>query len=324
MNLIKHYKTKQLLLLLFKLSIVVAAFYFICIKLTENKNLQFSAFINFLDKNDSFSFKTITFLTLLSFFNWFFEITKWKNLVKSIKPISLFEATEQSLGGLTASLITPNRIGEYGAKAMYYTKLFRIKIVLLNFLGNMAQMAITTFLGCVGLLFFINRYSIKINYSTVLKYSMIILLIGLLLLFLTKQNHFKIKGFSFRSVIVFFKSISTITHIKNVLFSFIRYTLFSFQFYYLLIVFGINISYFEAMIVITSMYLLASIIPVISIFDFVIKGSIAVFLFGFLNVNELTVLSVTTLMWLFNFVLPSIVGSYFVINFKLPKPVEQC
>ncbi|WP_179315999.1 lysylphosphatidylglycerol synthase domain-containing protein [Winogradskyella undariae] len=322
MNLIKHYKTKQLLLLLFKLSIVVAAFYFIYIKLTENKNLQFSAFITFLDKYESFSFKTITFLILLSFFNWFFEISKWKNLVNSIKTISLIEATKQSLGGLTASLITPNRIGEYGAKAMYYTKPFRTKIVLLNLLGNLAQMAITTLLGCVGLLFFINRYSIKINYYTVLQYSVIVLLIGLLLLFLTKQNHFKIKGFSFRSVIIFLKSISLKTHLTNILYSLLRYILFSSQFYYLLIVFRIEISYFEAMTVITSMYVLASIIPAISIFDFVIKGSIAVFLFSFLNVNELTILTITTLMWLFNFVLPSIVGSYFVINFKLPKPVE--
>ncbi|NRR90089.1 flippase-like domain-containing protein [Winogradskyella undariae] len=322
MNLIKHYKTKQLLLLLFKLSIVVAAFYFIYIKLTENKNLQFSAFITFLDKYESFSFKTITFLILLSFFNWFFEILKWKNLVKSIKPISIHQATEQSLGGLTASLITPNRIGEYGAKAMYYTKPFRTKIVLLNLLGNLAQMIITTLLGCIGLLFFINRYSIKINYYTVLQYSVIVLLIGLLLLFLTKQNHFKIKGFSFRSVIIFLKSISLKTHLTNILYSLLRYILFSSQFYYLLIVFRIEISYFEAMTVITSMYLLTSIIPAISIFDFVIKGSIAVFLFSFLNVNELTILTITTLMWLFNFVLPSISGSYFVINFKLPKPVE--
>jgi len=322
MNLIKHYKTKQLLLLLLKLSVVVAAFYFIYTKLTRNKNLQFSQFIAILNENESFSIRNIAFLVVLSFFNWFFEIIKWKNLVSSIKPISLINATEQSLGGLTASLITPNRIGEYGAKAMYYTKPFRTKIVLLNLIGNLTQMAITTGLGSIGLLFFINRYSIKINYSTVLQYSVVALLIGLLLLFITKQNHFKIKGFSFRSVIVFLKSISATTHIKNVLFSLIRYTLFSFQFYYLLIIFGVNISYFEAMIVITSMYLLASIIPAISILDFVIKGSIAVFLFSFLNINELTILTTTTLMWLFNFVLPSSVGSYFVIKFKLPKSEE--
>ena len=67
------------------------------------------------------------------------------------------------------------------------------------------------------------------------------------------------------------------------------------------------------------MYLLASIIPSIFIFDVVIKGSIAVYLFTFLGVNEFTILSITTLMWIFNFVLPSIFGSYYVLNFNLPE-----
>jgi hypothetical protein len=70
------------------------------------------------------------------------------------------------------------------------------------------------------------------------------------------------------------------------------------------------------------MYILASIVPTISIFDVVVKGSIAMFLFSYLDVNEFIVLSTTTLMWLLNFVIPSIFGSYFVLNFKLPKPVE--
>ena len=48
-------------------------------------------------------------------------------------------------------------------------------------------------------------------------------------------------------------------------------------------------------------------------------GALEVFLFDFIQVNELTVLSCITLMWLLNFVFPSIYGSYYVINFKLPK-----
>ena len=79
-------------------------------------------------------------------------------------------------------------------------------------------------------------------------------------------------------------------------------------------------SYIKAMIIITSMYLLASVVPSISIFDVVIKGSVAVFLFSYAEVNELIVLSVSTIMWLLNFVLPSLFGSYFVLNFKLPQP----
>lgn len=316
------YKIKQFFFVLIKLSIVVGAFYFIYSKIVENENLQFNEFIDFLKENDIFSSKNIIFLLILSIFNWFFEILKWQHLVKFIKPISFKLSLEQSLGGLTASLITPNRIGDYGAKAVYYTKGFKTKIVLLNLLGNMAQMAITTLLGIIGFVLFINEYPLEINYYKISRFGIIILVIGILTLFGVKQKRFKIKGFSITTVIHFLKSIPLKTHGINLLLSLIRYLIFSFQFYYLLTVFGVTINYFDAMIVITSMYLLASIVPTISILDVVIKGSIAVFLFGYLEINELTILSITTLMWLLNFVIPSIFGSYYVLNFKLPKPVE--
>jgi hypothetical protein len=67
------------------------------------------------------------------------------------------------------------------------------------------------------------------------------------------------------------------------------------------------------------MYLLASIIPSIFAFDVVVKGSVAVYLFGFMGVNAVTILSIVTLMWVFNFVIPSVFGSYFVLKFNLPE-----
>jgi len=172
------YKTKQFFFVLIKLSIVVGAFYFIYSKLAENENLQFNEFMSFLNENDTFSPKNIIILLILTFFNWFFEILKWQQLVKSIKNISFKSALEQSLGGLTASLITPNRIGDYGAKAVYYVKQYRTKIVLLNLSGNMAQMIITSIFGIIGFIIFVNRYQIDVNYYSVARFAFILLLIG--------------------------------------------------------------------------------------------------------------------------------------------------
>nr|WP_231850278.1 lysylphosphatidylglycerol synthase domain-containing protein [Winogradskyella sp. PG-2] len=313
------YKTKQFFFVLIKLSIVVGAFYFIYSKLSENENLQFSEFITFLKENDTFSYKNIVFLLFLSIFNWLFEILKWQGLVKTIKRISFKEALEQSLGGLTASLITPNRIGDYGAKAVYYAKQQRTRIVLLNLLGNMAQMTITTVFGIIGFMIFVNRYQIDINYYRIIKFGFILLMVSLFTVLGVKQKRYRIKGFSFERVFGFIKKMDLKTHIINLSLSLFRYLIFSFQFYYLLTIFGVNADYAKAMVVITSMHFLASILPSISIFDVVIKGSVAVFLFGYVEVNELTILSIVTLMWLLNFVIPSLFGSYFVLNFKLPS-----
>lgn len=322
MNVNSQHKTKQFFVVLIKLGIVVAAFYFIYSKIAENEKFEFSQFLYFLKENNTFSAKNIIFLLLLTCFNWFFEILKWQYLVKILKRISFKSALEQSLGGQTASLITPNRLGDYGAKAVYYKKSLRTKIVLLNLLGNMAQMIITTLLGVIGLLFFINRYPIHINHYNLLILGIIILVFGLLVWLVMKQKRFRIKGFPLERILQFIKNMPSKTHITNLTLAFTRYLIFSFQFYYLLKVFGVHINYLDAMVIITSMYLLASILPTLSIFDVIVKGSIAVFLFGYADVNELTILSITTVMWLLNIVIPSVFGSYFVLNFKLPKPVE--
>ena len=56
------YKTKQFFVVLIKLSIVVGAFYFIYLKLTENETLDFRVFIDFLIKKEGFALKNILLL----------------------------------------------------------------------------------------------------------------------------------------------------------------------------------------------------------------------------------------------------------------------
>ena len=47
--------------------------------------------------------------------------------------------------------------------------------------------------------------------------------------------------------------------------------------------------------------------------------SVAVFLFSQLGIDELTVLCIVLIMWILNFVLPSIVGSYYLMKLKAYK-----
>ncbi|WP_282136416.1 lysylphosphatidylglycerol synthase domain-containing protein [Seonamhaeicola maritimus] len=313
------YKTKQFFFVLIKLSIVTGAIYFILKKLTNNPEIDFSVFVSFLAKNDVFSTKNLLLLLILTSFNWFLEIIKWQKLVASFNKIDFKYALEQSLGALTASLFTPNRIGEYGAKAIYFSRNFRKKIVLLNLIGNITQMLATTFFGVIGLLFFITKYNVNIDYYNLARVLLIALLTFTIIGFGVKNSKFTIKGISIKKIKSFFVNLSKKTLSYTLLLSFSRYLVFSFQFYFLLQIFNIKIDYLNAMILISSMYFLSSIIPSIIIFDVVIKGSVALFVFSFIGVNELTILSISTLMWLLNFVLPSLFGSYYVLNFNLPK-----
>lgn len=180
------YKSKQFFFVLIKISIVLIAFYFIYQKLINNTD-----FIDFLTQKNTFSFKNTLFLLLLSGFNWYLEIVKWQTLVNPLKRIPVLESLEQSLGALTASLFTPNRIGEYGAKAIYYPKTYRKHIVLINLISNLLQQSVTVILGALGLTLFILKYHIVVfNMKWVLWLLIILAILVLAVKLLRKSKYF--------------------------------------------------------------------------------------------------------------------------------------
>ncbi|WP_369793767.1 lysylphosphatidylglycerol synthase domain-containing protein [Sediminibacter sp. Hel_I_10] len=313
------YKTKQFFFVLIKIGIVVLAFYFIYKKLVYNSNLDLDSFHQILRANNLISIKNLSFLVILSACNWYLEIVKWRVLVKSIVDISIKKAAEQSLAALTASLFTPNRIGEYGAKAIYFKKQHRKPVVVLNFLGNMMQMSVTTLFGVIGLMLFQTSY--KTNLLQIDPYLMVFLLvvaIVMMTLYL-KRKSIKIKGFSLEKLRHFYQTLPKRSYVIGFSLSLCRYLIFSFQFYILLRLLNSPLGYLDAMTIISAMYLLTSVIPSLFLFDVVVKGSVALYLFSFAGLNSLIILSVVTLMWLFNFVLPALFGSYFVLNFSIPQ-----
>lgn len=315
-------KTKHFFFILIKISIVVAAFVFIYYKLTHNKYLTFTEFINLISQSHIITLKNSAILLGLSFLNWVFESLKWKSLIEPVSKITLSDSIEQSLGALTASLFTPNRIGEYGAKAIYYSTHLRKRVLLITLISNVLQMFATLCLGIIGLLFYLSKYHAGVFNTNLLIFTLIALLFLVIGIITVYKVNFKIKGFSLFKLKHFMSNYPKHKFVYGLIYSFARYALFSFQFYVLLTLFQINISYFNAMVVISSMYLLASLIPSVVMFDFVVKGGIAVYLFSFLGINNLSILSITISMWLLNFVLPSILGSYYVLSFKLSKKAE--
>lgn len=300
------HKAKQFLLLIIKLLIVSIALFYIYQQLQGDKKINWSIISSYL------SVQSAIILIGFSAVNWVLEIFKWKHLVSYFKEISFFEATKQSLGSLTASIFTPNRIGEYGAKVLYFSKENRKQVVLLNFIGNSSQMLVTTFFGVIGILI------IGLNFQVSNWFIFGFIIAAFLFLFLFKNV--EIYGFSIKKLVQKIASFSFAFHRKNLLFSIMRYLVFSCQFFFLLLTFEIEIALEIAFGTILTMYLLASIVPSIHLMDVAIKGSVAVYLFSLLGVESWKIIAITSLMWLYNLVLPVLVGSYFVLRFKPQKP----
>lgn len=298
------HKAKQFLVLLIKLLIVGGAFYFIYSQLANNDKLDWEKFLILFKKNQSVA--GISFILLLSVLNRFFEILKWQNLVSYLHKISLPEATKQVLGALTAGLFTPNGVGEYAGKALFFEKSKTKKIVFLNLICNGIQMILSIVFGTIGL--WVLGYGFWVSIIFLSAFALWILGFGL--------KKFKIKGYSIEKLIHKTNEIPKSIHQKNIFLAVCRYLIFSHQYYFLFLAFDVDLPYLTMMATIASVYFLASSLPTFQFLDFAVKGSVAVYFFGILGVNEWIVVFISTLMWFLNVVLPVIIGSYYVMNFK--------
>ena len=300
------HKAKQFIVFVIKLLIVTAAFYFIYDQLAHNKKLDWVKFHSLLWEKQSVW--GIIFLLSFSVANRFLEILKWQNLVSFLKPISLGESTKQVLGALTAGIFTPNGLGEYAGKALYFDKKNTKTIIFLNLICNGIQMILTIIFGTIGLLI-LGYWKWALG---IVGLSFILLLAS----FLSKT--IKVKGYSVEKLLHKINEIPKRIHRKNNLLALCRYLVFSHQYYFLFLAFDVNLPYLTMMATIAAVYFLASSLPSFQFLDFAVKGSVAVFFFGKLGVNEWIVVFIATLMWFLNVVLPVVVGSYYVLKFK-PK-----
>ena len=299
------HKAKQFLIVVTKLLIVGGAFYFIYNQLANNDKLDWDKFIFLFKKNKSVA--GISFILFLSVLNRFFEILKWQNLVSNLHKITLPESTKQVLGALTAGLFTPNGVGEYAGKALFFEKSKAKKIVFLNLICNGIQMILSIIFGTIGL--WILGYKFWVMVISLCFLGFWVLAFGL--------KKLTIKGYSIEKLIHKINEIPKAIHQKNIFLAVCRYLIFSHQYYFLFLAFDVDLPYFTMMAAIASVYFLASSLPTFQFLDFAVKGSVAVYFFGILGVNEWIVVFISTLMWFLNVVLPVIIGSYYVMNYKV-------
>lgn len=301
------HKANQLLVLLIKLLIVGCSFYFIYNQLANNNELNWVLFLEKFDKNKSIL--GVSLILLLSILNRLLEILKWQNLVSYLKSISIFESTKQVLSALTAGLFTPNGVGEYAGKVLFFEKFHSKNIIFLNLICNGVQVVVSLFFGIIGL-FYLGYFKWDL--------ILIVLIFGLSIVLFTFKK-IKIKGYSIEILIQKLNKIPKKIHQKNSYLAVCRYLIFSHQYYFLFLGFDVQLPYFTLMAAIASVYFLASSLPTFQFLDFAVKGSVALYFFGKLGINEWIVVFITTLFWFLNVVLPSIIGSYFVLVFKPKK-----
>lgn len=92
--------------------------------------------------------------------NWLFEVLKWRSLLGKDKGqfISTLKITKAVAAGIAFSQLTPNRIGEYGGRALLMPPGRRWETVGATLLGSMAQWVALLSGGVAGLVYWAARY----------------------------------------------------------------------------------------------------------------------------------------------------------------------
>ncbi|XLS29710.1 hypothetical protein ACJD0Z_02555 [Flavobacteriaceae bacterium M23B6Z8] len=308
------YKTKHFLFQTAKLLWVIVCFNFLYEKITESKAFVGFDLQSFFYQRD-FPFGLLLLIALFSAANWGIEFIKWKDIITTVTTISYKKASSQSLIAFALGTFTPNKIGEYGIRPMFFTKTLRKKVALLTGIHHFTQLLVTVLFGSIGFLILLARFPQLQQYT----FAIIAILFLPAFIFIFCYTGEKKSWFSipyFTRTLEFLAYVKKKAHFKSFVFSMLRYLIFSHQFIFLLAVFGSPLTYIDTFTAITVIYLLSTLLPAISFFDIVVKGSAAVFVFAFFGIEERIIIQVIAVMWTFNYLIPMLAGSILILQTK--------
>jgi len=323
--------------LIIRLTIIFATYYFIYKHIFHKRRLDFvvESFSD-LVSNPHFTV-LLTWTFLLMIVNWGIESLKWQYLINKVESLSFLKSFQAVLSGISVSLFTPNRVGEWFGRVFMMKKANPWKGVFITMIGSFSQLLITLIIGSISLVFFVPIYLGEYNfYSNYLLYGLILLvtviIATLILIFLNItaapaiiQRFIKKRFVHFNDYLSVISSYSSIELLTVLLLSFLRYFVFTLQFYILLMMFSVEIPIFHGLMIITMVFFIMTAIPTVTLAELGVRGSVSIFFIGlyFETFSELTekinigILASTSLLWLINLAIPAIFGTIFVsrLNF---------
>jgi hypothetical protein len=264
------------------------------------------------------------------FVNWGMEARKWQLLMRAIQPMSFFTAYKSVLCGVTLSLNTPNRIGEYGGRLLFVHEGNRLKAVTLSMAGGMAQLIITMLMGSFGLAYVITgmgqtdsilnlpMFWVKVFLYSSIACTLIFLLFFFRLNWLVGLLEKLPYADRFSKYINVLEAFDAKVLLRLLSISFFRYVIFVFQFIFMLQLLEVEQSVWKGFWMVTVMFWILAIIPSVAIAELGIRGTVAKALFAYSS-NTIGILTATFGIWFVNLFIPALVGSLLILGIKIKK-----
>jgi hypothetical protein len=259
------------------------------------------------------------------------EARKWQLLIRPLECFSFFKAYKSVLAGCSVTMLTPNRIGEYGGRIIYVKEENRLDAIPLTILGSMSQLLVTLVMGTTGLallkyvrgnerLFkFFPAYTGDILFYIGICASIIMLLLYFKTgLFVRSLSRIKVLK-KFTDHIILLNSFSRKQLLRILFLSFLRYMVFILQYVLLLKVLQVHISFGVCFWLLSVFYLVMAMAPTIGFTELPVRAAASLEILQLYSPNLIGIQAASFGIWLINLVIPAVAGSLLILGIKIMK-----
>lgn len=270
----------------------------------------------------------VVLVLLLMPVNWLLETIKWRLFLPDEYKIPFRVCLKSVLAGVTLSLLTPNRIGEYGGRVLFIGDGRRWDAAIATMAGSFAQNLVQIAAGSVGFFIFYILEGLSSQASS--GWWMVILLIGIMLLafayfrmdlLYTWTRKLRFPKFLERGKahLKLLKAYSEKKLLYGLLLALLRYGIFCVQFVLALRFFGVDVPLYWTFWGVTVIYLFHSGVPLPPFIDIMARSQIALLIWQQFEPNELSVISASFSIWIINLVIPAVLGLVAIENVNVMK-----
>jgi uncharacterized protein (TIRG00374 family) len=266
----------------------------------------------------------VTFASVLLIPNFFLQYLRWLVLLKSRFPdIGKKTALQSLLFGTTLGFITPGNLGEL-ARALFFKKYDKWVITGLNVIDKLYG---TIIFFTFGLIFVMIILFGRFHFHPYIALPAVILaLIFLLVVWVLTLNPRRVRGLLNGMKLKFLRSgrmqhllsaLDNLTGSRSAVLVLITVSWFFVIVlqYHLLILAFTNISFMNSFQAVSAILFTKTILP-ISFADLGIREGASVFYYRFYAIDKAVAFNTSLLIFVINFLVPSIVGSFFVFKLR--------
>jgi hypothetical protein len=229
------------------------------------------------------------------------------------------------LSGVSFSVSTPNRVGEYLGRVLYMDEGNRLKTISLTIVGSISQLIITLLMGLIGLIVLFPKIAL-LNYVSALWLRVIIYGVLAAILILTliySRLAWLIKWITrlpgarrYSYLVEVLNEFGATLLIKLLSLSALRFVVFAIQYYLLFRLFDVQLMWWQSFWAVSVTFLILAIIPTFAIAELGLRGEVGLTIIGLYSANNLGIWMTTITIWFINLIIPAVIGSLLIFSIK--------